>query len=167
MTRPRACGNCVLAHLPQNLNTGTGHTRGRTRNGRHTRHRTQRTHRQRIFLPRCERRIGRWMRCSRARCVLGRIIRARGCYRGCMERRLVARGRSAERAAAAPNGVLAPSIAAPHALFMRDRSVPGGLLGAPRRLDGPEGHRGRSARRFLSAGATGATGGATFLPLGA
>ena len=29
--------------LPQNLNTGTGHTRGRTRNGRHTRHRTQRT----------------------------------------------------------------------------------------------------------------------------
>ena len=34
----------------QNLNTGTGHTRGRTRNGRNTRHRTQRTRRQRTSL---------------------------------------------------------------------------------------------------------------------
>ena len=30
-----------VAHDFPNLNTGTGHTRGRTRNGRHTRHRTQ------------------------------------------------------------------------------------------------------------------------------
>ena len=36
---------------PQNLNTRTGHTRGRTRNGRHSRHRTQRTHRQRTRTP--------------------------------------------------------------------------------------------------------------------
>ena len=36
------------SYYPQNLNTGTGHTRGRTRNGRHTRHRTQRTHRHHI-----------------------------------------------------------------------------------------------------------------------
>ena len=42
---PEAREGCF--HGSQNLNTGTGHTRGRTRNGRHTRHRTQRTHRQR------------------------------------------------------------------------------------------------------------------------
>ena len=45
---------------------------------------------------------------ARGPCMLGRVIRARGCYRGCMERRLVARGRSAERAAEAPDSVLGP-----------------------------------------------------------
>ena len=119
-----------------------------------------------IFLPRCERRVGRWMRCARA------VRAGKGHPRswvlpgvhGASFGRSRPIGREGRRGGAERR--FAP-VGGPHAVFMCDRSVPGGLLGGPRRLDRPEGHRGRSARRFLSAGATGATGGATFLPLGA